>query len=218
MPTITAQTLIDRAEVILQDTTNIRWPASELLGWLNDGQREVVMLRPDAFAKTASMALVSGTKQSIPSDGYSLLKVVRNMGSGGSTPGRAVRKVPQELLDSQNPDWHAATATSVVQHYAFDSRSPKIFYVYPPSLGTTQIELLYSAAPTDVAAIGNTITLDDIYANPLIDYILFRAYSKDMEDIGNKERAVAHRQSFENSLGLKAQSDAATAPTNAVRG
>ena len=217
MPTITAQTIVDRAEVLLQDTTNVRWPAAELLGWLNDGQREIVALRPDAAAKTVSHQLVAGTKQGIPADGYSLLKVVRNMGAG-SVPGAAIRQVPQEALDSSTPNWHALSAATVTLHYVFDPRTPKTFYVYPPADGSTFVELVYSAVPAAIATLGDVITLDDVYANSLLDYVLYRAYSKDLEVPASAERAAAHRVAFENSLGLKAQADASNRPVPVVRG
>ena len=218
MPTITAQQIIDKAEIVLQDTTNIRWAESELLGWLNDGQREVATFRPDISNVTASMALVAGTKQSLPATGAMLVEVRRNMGTGGATPGDAVRKVPVSILDSQIPGWHAVTATAVVKHYVYDPRTPRIFYVYPPSLGTTQIEIVYDAPPTALAAVGNTITIDDEYANSLLEYILFRAYSKDHEDIGNVQRAAAHRQLFESQLTGKAQADMAQVAAANVKG
>jgi hypothetical protein len=140
------------------------------------------------------------------------------MGASGTLPGKALRKVPHAVLDAQVPNWHAASQATVIDHFTFDPRSPKVYYVYPPSTGTTQVELVYSAAPTDVAVIGNTITLDDIYSGALTDYVLYRAYSKDFTSAGNPERAAAHRQLFENTLGLKAQADAASVAPDALQG
>jgi hypothetical protein len=213
MPTITAQAILSKVELLIQDTTNIRWSENELLGWLNDGQREICTVKPDASTKVASMALAAGTKQAIPADGTAAIKVTRNMGAGGSTPGGAVRKVPMELLDSSTPNWHTATATATVLHFSVDPRMPRNFYVYPPSLGTTQVELLYAAAPTDVAAVGNTISIDDLYATALIDYIAYRAYLKDHELIGNDVRAASHYKLFSDFLTRRTQVDSAVVPT-----
>lgn len=208
MPTITAQSIIDRAETLLLDTSNVRWPAAELLDWLNDGQRAIVAVRPDANAVTESVALVAGTKQSLPAEGYQLINVVRNMGTSGTSPGRAVRYAPMRLLNEQYPDWHTETATTTIEHFLTEPRSPKTFYVYPPATASIQVEIVYSKAPTNVASLGATITLDDIYATSLLDYVLYRAYSKDGEVPGSAARAVAHFQAFEMGLGLKAQADA----------
>lgn len=218
MPTLTAAYTIDKAEVILQDTTNIRWPEGELLGWFNDGQREIVMLRPDAYAQRVAHALVNGTRQQIPGAGYQLIKVVRNMGADGNTPGRVVRKVPEEQLDASTPDWHASAASAVTLHYTFDIREPKTFYVYPPAIAPNTVELVYSSAPSPLAAKTDVQLLDDVYANALLDYVLYRAYSKDAESTANAQRAVAHRTAFEQSLGLKAQADTGSVAADEVRG
>jgi hypothetical protein len=218
MPTITAQAIISKAQTILQDTTGIRWPTTELLGWINDGQREIVMLRPDAYTKISTFALTAGTKQAIPSDGVMLIEVIRNMGTNGTTPSGAIRKVPRQILDGQVPGWHSATAAATVQHYTVEDRAPKNFYVYPPSLGTTQVEVLYSAAPPDVASASNVISVDDIYSTVLLDYLMYRAYSKDTEYAGNADRAALARKAFENAMGLKAAADAANAAKANVKG
>ncbi len=218
MPTLTAAYTIDKAEIILQDTTNIRWPEGELLGWFNDGQREIVMLRPDAYAQRVAHPLVNGTRQQIQNAGYQLIKVVRNMGADGLTPGRVVRKVPEEQLDASTPDWHASAPNAVTLHYTFDIREPKAFYVYPPAIAPNTVELIYSSAPTPLAAKTDVQLLDDVYANSLLDYVLYRAYSKDAESTANAQRAIAHRAAFDQSLGLKAQADTGSAAADEVRG
>lgn len=220
MGTITAGTIISKAQVIAQDTTAIRWPVIEWVGWLNDAQREIAIIRPNSFTKIGNVTMTAGTKQSIPADGIQFLEFIRNMGAGGTIPGNAARKVDRRLMDSVTPDWHTSAKNSaVVQHYVFDPLSPKIFYVYPGSTGgTIAVEILYSASPTDLVTTGTeaamralTITLDDIYATVILDYLLYRAYSKDSEFVGNAERSLIYRKAFDNALGLKAQSDASSA-------
>lgn len=215
MGILTAQNLIDRVNDTLQDTTNVRWPTAELLRYLNDGQREVVLLRPDSSVTTQAIQLAANeTKQALPSTGIRLLDVTRNMGATGYTPGGAVRLISREVLDTQVPTWHSDTGQTAVKHYMFDPRSPKQFYVYPRVHASTQVwvELVYSSAPTDVAALGNTITLDDIYANALVDFVLYRAYSKDAEYAANVAYSQQRYQSFLTSLGVKGQTDMSVNP------
>jgi hypothetical protein len=210
MATLTAQNLIDRVNDTLQDSTNVRWPAVELLRYLNDGQREVVLLRPDASVSTGPVQLTANeTKQTLPAAGVRLLDVTRNMGASGSSPGAAIRLISREVLDSQLPNWHSETGQAAVKHFMFDQRNPKVYYVYPRVHASTAVwvELIYSSSPADVAAAANTITLDDIYANALIDFMLYRAYSKDAEYAANAGYAQQHYQSFLTSLGLKGQTD-----------
>lgn len=196
----------------MQDTTNIRWPTPELLRYLNDAQREVVKDRPDATAANESMALVAGTKQHIPALGLKLIDVPRNMGVNGTTPGRAIRIVDREALDAQRPDWHTETATAEVKHFMHDARDPLRFYVYPPATGTAQVEVVYSTAPTEITQETDDIGVPDIYVNALIDFTLYRAYSKDADYTANINRAAGHYAAYGQALGLKGQVDHAMKP------
>lgn len=209
MSTITAQSLIDKATLLLFDATHVRWGATELLGWLNDGQRAIAALRHDAYVVTESMALVAGTKQALPTAGHVLVEVTRNMGASGTTPGRAIRPARMDEMNRQYPDWHTAPQAAVVENLLYDTRVPKVFYVFPPSDGTGKVEIMYSAAPSDITA-PSVITLDDIFAGALLDFMLYKAYSKDGEVPGAASRAVAHYQAFEAALGGSAQADAST--------
>lgn len=221
MGTITAQVIIDKAQIVLQDTTAVRWPETELLGWLNDAQRAICAVLPELNAITGNITLVLGTRQTLPTSapaGITLLKIMRNMGVGGTTAGVALRKVPQELLDSQIPNWHdVAAATTLLRHYVYDQRAPKVFYVYPASVLNNTVEALYTAAPADIT-LGTAITIDDTYATTVMDYILYRAYSKDLEMAGNDTRAKDSMGAFVAFLGAKKSVDVANAPTEMVRG
>ncbi len=207
MTTITAKEIIDRASTILQDDTNVRWTESELLQWFNDGQREIVLHKPDGYTKNESKKLNSGTKQSISPDGIQLVSVVRNMGADGNTPGRAVTLIRMDILDTVVPNWHAEAQKTEVKHYMFDDRDPKKFYVYPPADGSTYLEMIYSASPDIVSDINDTITLDDVYSNALLDYILYRAYLKDADFAANNQRATGAYQTFLQSIGQMQQAE-----------
>ena len=215
MSTITAQSVVDKVQVILQDTTGVRWPDSELIDWLNDGQREIVLYKPNAFIKNLAVRMAGGTKQSLPADGVQLIDVVRNMGTNGTTPGRAVRITMREVLDSQLPDWHSETPSSVVKHYVYSLLDPKNFYVYPPqpAAGQGYVELVYGASPADTTLAG-TITLDDIYQNVLVDYILYRAYSKDTEYAADQNRAATHQNAYIAALTGKAKVEVGANPNS----
>lgn len=219
MSTVSAASVISKVQTILQDATGIRWPDIELLGWLNDGQREIVLYKPNSFVKNMAIQLVAGTKQALPIDGVQLIDVVRNMGLNGVTPGRSVRITMREILDSQVPDWHTMTPAAQVKHYMYSMFDPKNFYVFPPQPTTPGFaELVYAATPND-ATLTSTITLDDIYQTVLLDYCLYRAYSKDTEFAADVGRATAHQNAYIATLTGKARVEVginpnSTAPAN----
>jgi hypothetical protein len=162
--------------------------------------------------------------QNLPADGIRLLDISRNMGTDGQTPGRAVRVVERRVLDAQTPLWHTDPAGPEVKHYMFDLRTPKNFYVYPrpPASPAVQVEIWYSCSPADLpppttniitdAAMNTVLSIDDIYANTLQDYVAYRAYSKDAEYTANAQLADLHYKMFGQALGLKTQSDDAVSP------
>lgn len=216
---VTVQSVLDRVQITLQDTTGVRWPAaSELILWVNDAQREIALFKPDASATNETITLVDGTKQTIPSTGNRLLGVVRNMSAASAGTGaRSIRIVEREVLDAQTPDWHNPTSTgdaahgAVVKHYVYDDSDPRNFYVYPGVSGNAYVEIVYSANPATVTASDN-LAVPDIFANAVYNYVLYNCYMKDAEYTGNNQRAGNHYQLFMASVTGKSQLDLTTSP------
>jgi hypothetical protein len=215
---VTVASVLSRVDAVLQDTSNIRWPDTELILWVNDAQREIALIKPDSTATVATVTLAAGTMQSIPSGGNRLLDVTRNMSAASSgTGGRAIRLVSRDSLDAQNPSWHDPTVTgsakhtTVVKHYTYEDDNPRTFYVYPGVSGNAYIELTYSANPATVTASDN-LGVPDIYANAVMNFVLYMAYMKEAEFAENAERAGSHYQLFTATVAGKGQLDAATSP------
>jgi hypothetical protein len=213
---------VQRAQTILQDTTGTRWPVLELQNWLNDSYKEIVMYRPDANSQTGTFTCASGTRQVLTTQfagALRLLDVIRNVAATSAK--RGVRIIDRKVLDDQRPAWHAETAVVNIQHFMFDQRLPKEFLVYPPATTEAQLEVAYSSVPSPhtltEAQLSSTpsaevIRIDDIYANTMLDYMLYRAYSKDVDYASNGQRAIAHLQAFSNAISGKSAADSQSAP------
>jgi hypothetical protein len=210
--TITAKNLIDKAATLLFDVTNIKWSRAEWLGWFNTGQRAIVILHPNSNNTVAVVKLVAGARQSIPSHGWLLLDMLRNMGTTGTVPGRAIRIVSRKLLDAFNPNWNSDTASSVVRNYWFDMQDQTAFFVYPPNDGTGYIELNYSNVPTDATDETLVMTIPDSYEQALLDYMLFRACSKAVDVNQAAALAPSYLASFNAYMGSKLSSEQANNP------
>ena len=211
MAAIQVNDVVTRVGQLLQDTTHIRWPLAEKLQYITDAAREVCFYKPDACVKTAVASLVAGTKQVLPADGTTLVDIVRNMGVGGATPGSAPRAVTREILDAQMPNWHASTPGAEVKHYTFDPQNQKVFYVYPPqpSSGTGSLELVYAAEPSE-AAEGGSLGLDSTWVPAVVNYTLYRCYSKDAEYAANAQLAVAYYQAFNAQMTARTAAEQAS--------
>jgi hypothetical protein len=224
MSTVKVIDVIRRVEDVLQDS-NIRWPRTELQNWMNESYLAITLARPDANAKSGTFTCAAGTRQVLTDEFASalrLLDVTRNMALTSTY--RVIRLVARSVLDDQRPGWHAETGTVNIQHYTFDPRQPKEFFVYPPATTAAQVEVVYTDSPGAHAlsesdldpegANAEVIKLDDIYMSPIIDWILYRAYSKDAEYGANEQRAQASYAAFNAALSTKNQVDAASAPSN----
>jgi hypothetical protein len=222
MASIKVTEIIKRVETILQDS-NLRWPRLELQSWLNEAYLNIILARPDANALTGTYTCTLGTRQNVTSvfpSALRLLDVTRNLAATSSK--RVIRQVDRHVLDDQRPAWHAETASVDIQHWTFDPRQPKEFFLYPPATVAAEVEVVYTAPVGAHALTENqldpagaeaaVILLDDIYAGPLVDWICYRAYSKDAEYGENANRAAGHLAAFTNTIGAKTTTDNAANP------
>ena len=225
MATVKVIDIIRRVESILQDT-GVRWPREELQTWLNESYLAITLMRPDANAKTGEFTCAAGSRQSLTaqfSSALRILDITRNLAENSTK--KVIRIVSRSVWDDQRPTWHSDAETINIQHYTYDARNPKEFFVYPPASEEAVLEVVYADTPSSHSlteaeldpAGPNTevIKVDDIYMSPIIDWVLYRAYSKDAEYETNEARAVAAYNAFNAALGTKTQVDAAVAPTAA---
>lgn len=200
MGTILASDIFTECDGVLLDASKTRWTDAEKLRYLNAGQRQAVILKPDVYTLSTVYKLAAGTKQSVPDGTASFttpaavtipeciqfLRLIRNMGTTGLVAGPAITPIGMDFLDSYNPDWHSATGVAVVKNYVYNEEDPGHFYVTPPQPSASQgyVEAVFSAAPADVVADDGpsydvAITISDVYRDTLVNYILFRCYAKD---------------------------------------
>ena len=212
----TVTSILTNVSSLLQDTTNVRWTLAQLTVWLNDGQREIAVLKPNAYIKNSTVRLAAGTKQVVPSDGIYLIDIPRYLGTDGSTPSYAIKSISREILDNQVPDWHATKyANARPKHFIYDELDPKRFYVYPPqpSSGFGYVDVIYGAIPPDAAT---NITLPDEYSPALVNYILYRAWTQDSEWANNQALAANYYDKFMTLLTGKAKGESDSSPNKAL--
>lgn len=212
---IAAQGIVLEAQTALQDLTGTRWPASELVRHLNDGQRVISTKRPDSTATLVDFSCVEGAHQMLPNTAQTLIDVHTNAN------GRAVTKVDRHLLEATSRSWTTTTKAAPI-HFMYSLAEPRAFYVYPPATSGTTLSCVFSVYPTDVAAptapgklyttVTGNISLPDEFEMALLHYVLFRAYSKDAEFGGNAALATNHYQLFKAEIGEQVQGVVSVAP------
>lgn len=226
----------EKVALTLQDAGFDRWTVPDIAKWINAACRELVRLKPTALTAGVSMRLAAGTKQSLAgatfvktSDGssvtvvpYQLLEAIRNMGSDGKTPGKAIVGIERRTLDVMLPGWHTAAAAAEIGYSMFDPKDPLTFYNYPPvpATETRYAEVLLSKEPVnalsdDADELGTDDIdpgLSDIYEESIVDGTLAFAFAQDGDSPSAATRAAWHTQRFQQALGVKFKNEVALAP------
>jgi len=221
MAALVAKDVLKRVRTILQDAGNVRWTLSELVDGLNDGLLEICFIKPSAMSQTTVLLMDEGTYQSLDPAHTQLLRVTRNITSAvGVTPrvsGPVITPIEREILDQQIEGWHDTAIvpfSATVRHVITDNLSPREFYVFPGNDGTGAIEAVVAVEPSKIQTPNDPLDIDQytseidispVYQSVLIDYMLYRAFSKDMQMAGSAQRAMAHYQNFNNALGARRQ-------------
>lgn len=206
-----ASDVINRVRILLNDD-GTRWPNSELFYWISDAQRLICLVRPDSTSASEVVTLVAGSKQSIPAASFRLLDVLHNVAANGTTIGRAIKITDKDQLETQDPYWQTKPQKGEVRQYLYDPRTPTIYYVTPPALANTKVEIVTQKSPTEITATGDDLGLQDVYFETVVNYVMYRAYSKDNEFAANSAEANSYLQLVLSVLGLKTMKDVAASP------
>lgn len=217
MPIKVVDLLADAQKILNDDGT--RWPLTELQSWINAGYRAIVDIRPDAGTIVDTFNCAAGVRQNLTTifpNAIELIDVVRNVASGSNK--QTVEPIDLKALNQLRRSWPADTASIDIEYFVLDARVQNQFMVYPPATSSAQIEVIYSQIPAphtltlsqlQNTATAETIRLLDCYANPLLDYVLYRAFMKDQDAPASAARSAAHFQAFTESLGAKTEGDGA---------
>lgn len=205
--------ILGRVRPVLNDSdsANYRWSNTDLISYINDACRLILIKRPDANTVPTAVTLVAGALQTIPDTAYRLIDVVCNL-DASNNQGRAVTIVDSTVLDSFSPGWRSSAKGSSVKHFIFDPRSPRRFEVYPPVNAGVKVQAKLANYAGQANATGSTVGLSDEYMEHLVCFTLYKAYARDMEFAGNAELAASYLALFNGMLGDKTMADIAFSP------
>lgn len=169
---VTGQTITDKCKTTLIDPNHTRWGEPEYLAAINEGQRQIVNLRPEAGTVGESVNTVPGARQSLPAGALRLVSVLSGPG------GQAVTEVATETMDRYRPAWRNETADAA-EHYLFDDREPTTYYLYPGPAEAGTALVRYVKAPSELSDLADPISLPDLYEPALRFFVMYFLLSKD---------------------------------------
>lgn len=202
--TTTVDQILAPARRVLSDVDATRWDDDDLVEWLNHGIRATIDLKPSANVAPVTFALAPGSIQALPDEVAALIKV-QSLNLGGTLP-VSVTPVDKERLESEDPDWMAATENEQAVHYVVDPETPKFLWLYPPQpVGTSSTMTILAAVYPDRVRSGQDLPIHDRYSSALIDYIISRAFMRDAAEGTSNPRVRDHYTLFmEAILGKEA--------------
>jgi hypothetical protein len=208
----TANDYIVDAALLYGDTGYDRVEVPDWIKYLNDSIRALILVRPDAGATLATVQLVAGVLQTLPSAALRLIDITRNMGTG-ETAGKIVSPVDRKHLDYSNLLWPAATGDTEIDNFSYDKENPLMFYVTPPVHATTEVhvEMVTSQLPTAVTATDSATGVNDVFFEPMVQYMLYKAFSADDESV-EFQKAITYMQNFFNLLQVEMATSKAAGP------
>ncbi len=216
----TIKLVLETVAITLSDDISVTWTPQKLVRYLNDGQRDICVARPDLFNTEQDLALVAGARQSLPANGSKLINITHNT-VGEMLP---VSLIDRQLLDAQMAGWRSGSKSLRVIHFMYDDRQPKVFEVYPPAAVGAALRIEFAAIPVDIAIpadgalvadIAGDINVPDLQATALQHYICHRAYAEGSED-GHMTLSKDFLALFTQVLGVENQATKAVAPTRST--
>ncbi|AWK83560.1 DUF6682 family protein [Photobacterium damselae] len=192
--------IIARVARELIDSAMIRWRREDLVAYLGEAFNAIVVRRPSLSSKTVTLD-VTDSPVSIPEDGFALLSVE-------SVDDIAVQYVLIEKLDQLNPYWRKekGAPSCWTKREGEDRR----FWLYPQPNESVRVSICYAQAPI-VTPDTDFIDIPPIFLGALIDFMMYRAYSRDSENPMEATKSQLHFQSFALFMNddrvLKAEKD-----------
>lgn len=212
---LVAESIITKCSVTLKDPDYVRWGKEELLSYLDEAQKEIAR-NPGANVKEAVLELDEGTKQALPENCFLLASVIRNWDEDDEIPAFPVRITTRSLLDAFEPGWHMCPKRRVVENYIYDDRTPDVFFVYPPNDGTGKVDVMYSAIPATLTDVSDQLELKDEFEPALINYVLYRAYTKDSDYSAGLQLAAQFYTAYSSGLTAALQAIGVSTPNAAL--
>jgi hypothetical protein len=204
---LSTETIFDSVSITLLDVARRTWDRTDLVDYLNEAIRATAFVKPDMYPVQTFVTLDAGIAQELPADGIALFNITDNEVSG-----RAITPCDLSILQEENRFWPAATQEIDIENFASDPRTPRRYFVMPPSDGTSSVRITYGAIPPTLSgSSGETLPVPDSYQNALTNFVLARCYAKN-----SKRQDLTKYSGYMNewrlAIGLKSQAQVATAP------
>lgn len=160
----------DEAQAQINDTDIVRW--------INDAQRFVVMQSDSLLQKSATADLVASQQDySMPTDLLILRSISQRISE--SMPYYPMTGYSLQEFDQRIGGWDSSDVNKGTAGYYCTYGSVFKLWPIPQTSITAGLKIYYSRTPTDVVLDADTIDLPLMYHNAVVNYCLQQAYELD---------------------------------------
>lgn len=195
----TPASIIAEARYITNDFDDqgmYRQQNDELIGYVNLGLQEMAVFMPLLFSTIGDMTCTAGkVEQSITfEDAVRLLDVICIHN------GAPLTIFDRRTLDLFDPTWRTATPGQATQ-WSPKENDPLVFYLDKPAPTGQVLDIQYIRNPGTYALNDSIGDVPESMKSALVDYVVYRAESKDDENVLNA-RAAAFYSAFKTKIGV----------------
>lgn len=206
--------IMTAAGMLLSDTDATRWTPADLLVWIRECHATLASDAPAVCMERGPQAVVEGPVQTLPAPLMTMVAILGLCDDAGEVSSVLTQCGDRELF-LENPAW-MSDAVGIPVHYAKAVADLRKYYLYPPMDGAGFVLMDYVSLPLAI----EDMDIDDTELEPFdvaflpifTDYVLYRAFGIDSDNISNMELSVSYFQAYQAKLTAYAQATGSGAP------
>jgi len=179
-----------RVRASFGDVSGAQLGDSNILLWINDGQREIVNSNPILRASKLTNLVLNQADYTFPSDKVLVIEAVY---VDGYPIDNVTPQAAREYIQKADP---TAVSTAERPLIWYERAGTLTFWPKPNKSITNGIKLEYIKSPTALTSLGSAVGIPDRYFNELVNYVI--AQSLEMDE--NYDAANFKHRQFRDGL------------------
>jgi hypothetical protein len=194
--TRTVQDVKNAIERQFGDEAGVQLSTSDIIRWINDGQREIADTNTTVNMKKATTNVVQGQDlYPLSSDPtFSNIARIASVRVNGIPCAPITFQEAEKYLVNAN----SSSANGTPNMWYEDANDLRLFPV-PDAAIASGLTIYFTTVPATVAALGDALDIPDSYFNALCQYVITQAYEMDE----NFQAAQYAQAKFDKSLGIR---------------
>jgi hypothetical protein len=162
-----------RVRAAFGDVSGAQLGDSNILLWINDGQREIVNSNPILRAVKTADVVAGQAEYTFPSDKVQFIEAIY---IDGYPIDNVSAQAAREYIQKSDP---AKVAVADQPEIWYERAGVITFFPKPGKSITNGLKLEYVKTPTPLGTLGSPVTIPDRYFNELVNYVISQSLEMD---------------------------------------